>query len=367
MIIHLDESRIDTLALVRAVLDGMYPLEFTPAADTLARCEWVAAVIRRLRYRRLKRADRGLVLQYLRRFSSFSRAQLTRVVSRVLAGQPLIVAKGAPSNAFAWRYTEADLDALADVEREYGRLSGPATVAVLRRMFQTFGDQCFEHLQHLSPSHLYNLRRSAAYRARHTVKTKTRSDPKGAAIAARRAPVPDNRHGFIRIDSVHQGNFRGKDGIYHINAVDCVTQWEVIATVSALTQEHMLPILRTILDQFPFKILGFHSDGGTEYINYEVAKMLDEERVDFTPLASAELQRQRPGRVQEWQCRTPSVRPRVRARHAHPGVQCLLQGLPEPLPQPAPPLPVRHRGPRSQEGWTVSACPSPGRRDDATG
>lgn len=282
MVINLDESKIRTLAQVREVLAGTFPLEFTPAADAASRCEWVATVLGRLRYRRLKRADRGVVLQYLRRFGGFSRAQVNRLVRRWLDGEPLRCTKGAPSNAFARRYTEADLDALADVEREYGRLSGPATVAVLRRMSQVYGDERFERLQHLSSSHLYNLRRSAAYRARHTVKTRTRSDPKGAAIAARRAPVPDNCPGFIRIDSVHQGNFRGNQGIYHINAVDCVTQWEVVATVPALTQEHMLPILRTMLEQFPFKTLGFHSDGGSEYINYEVARMLELERIDFT-------------------------------------------------------------------------------------
>lgn len=104
-------------------------------------------------------------------------------------------------------------------------------VAVLRRMHQVYGDRRYVRLQHLSSSHLYNLRRSAEYRARHTVRTKTRSDRKAATIAVRRAPVPENRPGFIRIDSVHQGNFKGRQGIYHVNAVDCVTQWEVVATV----------------------------------------------------------------------------------------------------------------------------------------
>ncbi|MGJ7511674.1 DDE-type integrase/transposase/recombinase [Variovorax sp. GT1P44] len=174
------------------------------------------------------------------------------------------------------------MDALADVEREYGRLSGPATVAVLRRMHQVYGDRRYVRLQHLSSSHLYNLRRSAEYRARHTVRTKTRSDRKAGAIAVRRAPIPENRPGFIRIDSVHQGNFKGRNGIYHVNAVDCITQWQVVATVPNLTREHMLPVLRDMLAQFPFKILGFHSDGGSEYVNYEVARMLEEERIDFT-------------------------------------------------------------------------------------
>lgn len=137
-------------------------------------------------------------------------------------------------------------------------------------------------MRHLSPSHLYNLRRSARYRARHTVRTKTRQPPHGAAIALRRAPAPDNRPGFIRIDSVHQGNLHGRRGLYHINAVDCVTQWQVVASVPMISTEHMLPVLEQMLAQFPFKILGFHSDGGCEYVNHKVAQMLNEQRIEFT-------------------------------------------------------------------------------------
>lgn len=282
MVIDLNESQIRSLAQIRAILDGTHTLDFIPAASSDERAYWVARVLRRMRYRHLKRPHRGLVLEYIRRFSGFSRAHVTRLVQRWMLRQKLRRAKGAPANAFSRRYTDEDLQALAEAEREYGRLSGPAMVAVLRRMYQVYGDERFVRLQHLSPSHLYNLRRSAAYRAIHTVYTKTRTDPKGAAIAVRRAPVPEDRPGFIRIDSVHQGNQHGERGVYHINAVDCVTQWEVVATVPTLTRVHMLPVLRAMLDQFPFRILGFHSDGGTEYVNYEVADMLEKERIAFT-------------------------------------------------------------------------------------
>ncbi|WP_342310524.1 transposase family protein [Burkholderia pyrrocinia] len=282
MIIDLNESRIRSMAQVRAILDGTHTLDFVPAASSDERREWVASVLRRFRYRQITRVHRGLVLHYLRRFSGFSRAHVTRMVQRWMLGQTLTRAKGAPANAFARRYTDADLQTLAETEREYGRLSGPAMVAVLRRMYQVYGDERYERLQHLSPSHLYNLRRSAAYRAVHTVYMKTRSDPKRADIAVKRAPTPENQPGFVRIDSVHQGNFQDHRGVYHINAVDCVTQWEVVATVPTLAREHMLPVLRAMLAQFPFKILGFHSDGGSEYINYEVAAMLEQERIAFT-------------------------------------------------------------------------------------
>ena len=250
MIISLNELRVRTIEQVQEILEGTRTLDFTPSPDPIARSAWIASVLGRLHYRQMTRAHRGVVLRYLRRFSGLSRAQINRLVRRFLRREKLIRRKGAPSNAFARRYTDDDLDALAEVESAYGRLSGPATVAVLRRMHEVYSDERFVRLRHLSPSHLYNLRRSAAYRIRHMVHTKTRSERKPNTIAVRRAPVPEDRPGFIRIDSVHQGNYRGHRGVYHINAVCCVTQWEVVATVPTLAREHMLPVLRAMLEQF---------------------------------------------------------------------------------------------------------------------
>ncbi len=37
-----------------------------------------------------------------------------------------------------------------------------------------------------------------------------------------------------------------------------------------------------MLAQFPFEILGFHADNGSEYVNHKVARMLDKLRIEFT-------------------------------------------------------------------------------------
>lgn len=111
--------------------------------------------------------------------------------------------------------------------------------------------------------------------------TKT-SGNKAAAIGVRKAPAPEGRPGFIRIDSVHQGDWDGIKGVYHINAVDCVTQWEVVASVQTIAENHLLPVIAQMLEQFPFEILGFHADNGSEYVNHRVAKMLEKLRVEFT-------------------------------------------------------------------------------------
>ena len=94
---------------------------------------------------------------------------------------------------------------------------------MLRRQRDVFKLPGFERLADISVAHLYNLRNSAGYRQQRVVQTKTQASRR-VDIGVRRAPAPEGRAGFIRIDSVHQGDFDGVKGLYHINAVDCVTQ-----------------------------------------------------------------------------------------------------------------------------------------------
>jgi len=74
----------------------------------------------------------------------------------------------------------------------------------------------------------------------------------------------------------------GEKGVYHINAVDEVTQFEVVCTVEKISEHYLMPILEYILDAFPFKILGFHSDNGSEYVNYTVSRLLNKLLIEFT-------------------------------------------------------------------------------------
>ena len=277
----MNEAQVRTVEQVRQVLEGTQELEFRGAEDDEGRYGWIDAVLRRFEYRQLPRRDRAPVLAYLQRLSGYSRAQITRLVSRWVGGKPLVKQYRAPEHAFARRYTAADVALLAEVDRAMGTLSGPATACVLRRQRDVSGDARFERLGGVSVGHLYNLRNSAGYRAQRVVLTKTRPT-KAATIGVRKAPAPEGRPGFIRIDSVHQGDQDGIKGLYHINAVDCVTQWEVVATVQTISEAYLLPVIKQMLAQFPFEILGFHADNGSEYINHRVARMLGKLKAEFT-------------------------------------------------------------------------------------
>jgi transposase InsO family protein len=281
MVIDMNEAQVRTLEQVRQVLAGTQAMEFQAAADDQGRYAWIESVLRRFEYRRLPRADRGPVLAYLQRLSGYSRAQITRLVSRWDAGKPLVKNYGAPRHPFVSLYTPADVALLVDVDRTMGTLSGPATACVLRRQRDVFGDERFVRLGSISVGHLYNLRHSAGYRSQRVVLTKT-EPTKNTLIGVRKAPAPEGRPGFIRIDSVHQGDLDGIKGLYHINAVDCVTQWQVVASVQAIAEAHLLSVIEEMLAQFPFEILGFHADNGSEYVNHKVARMLDKLRIEFT-------------------------------------------------------------------------------------
>jgi len=66
---------------------------------------------------------------------------------------------------------------------------------------------------------------------------------------------------FLRIDTVHRGDLEGIKGVYHIHAVDEVTQWQVVAATAQIREawliavlDWLIAVLETMLRQFPFQI-----------------------------------------------------------------------------------------------------------------
>jgi len=149
----------------------------------------------------------------------------------------------------------------------------------------------------LSPTCTTCASQRTGYQRHRLVWTKTR--PVTIPIGERRAPAPDNRPSYLRVDSVHQGNQDGLKGVYHINAVDCVTQFEAVATCERISEAYLIPVLEELLHSFPFLIRGFHCDNGSEYINRHVADMLNNLLVEEHQIPLPPQQRQRPGRIKE--------------------------------------------------------------------
>src|ERR1700688_308361 len=240
---------------------------------------WVNLTLREQGYQALKRSGRGLVRRYLEKTTGLSRAQITRLITVYLSGEE-VKARPYRRYCFAQRYTSEDVALLVAVDTAHDTLSGPATQKLLQRAYHDFAEANYERIAEISVAQLYRLRGSAGYRQRRMVYQPTRPTP--VNIGERRRPEPDGRPGYLRVDTVHQGDRDGVKGVYHINAVDEVTQWEVLGATPQISEAYLLPVLHAMLEQFPFRIRGFHSDNGSEFINHTVAQLLNKLLIEQT-------------------------------------------------------------------------------------
>jgi hypothetical protein len=240
---------------------------------------WTERTLVRHQYASLSKREKGLVRQYVARMTGLSRAQVTRLIAGY-TDTGRVKAATYQRKKFPSRYTGSDVELLAYVDKAHGNLSGPATKRILEREHSEYGQSAYERLAHISVAQIYRFRNSETYRRRNTSYQPTRPTP--IPIGERRKPRPQGRPGFLRIDTVHQGDRDGVKGIYHINAVDEVTQWEIVAATPQISEHWLIPLLEQLLEQFPFVIRGFHSDNGSEFINYTVAKLLDKLLIEQT-------------------------------------------------------------------------------------
>jgi hypothetical protein len=232
----------------------------------------IERVLKAHQYRRLSKGQRGIARRFLAKVTALSRAQLTRLIQRWMKTRR-IERKPAQRPSFRRRYTDADIAALAEIDAAHEDLSGPAVRHLCHRAWTVFGDVQFQRLAGISASHIYNLRGSAAYR-RIRVRVEHTKGSK-VSIGERRQPEPKGRPGYLRVDTVHQGQHDGEPGMYHLNAVDTVTQWQVVGGTETISERHLIPVLEAMLHQFPFRILGFHCDNGSEFLNHTVVKLLN--------------------------------------------------------------------------------------------
>lgn len=241
---------------------------------------WVQRVLDRFFYFTQRKKNRTVIKRFIRSVTGYSNAQLKRLLAKQRTERRLVPASRSHSSSFRTIYTTGDVARLVETDNVHGRLSGPATRQLFVRAYELFHDERFIRLQGISVSHIYNLRERRQYLSQAFTFTKTQAT--AVPIGERRKPFPEGKPGYIRVDSVHQGDQDKEKGVYHINLIDEVTQWELVGCVEGISEHFLAPLLEALLEQFPFRVVEFHSDNGSEYINYVVAKLLNKLTIDQT-------------------------------------------------------------------------------------
>jgi hypothetical protein len=269
----MNDDHITSVAQIEEVLKLSHVAIFTRIKGQQAELyEWIETKLTKLRYLLESRKNKSLIKRYLIQMSGYSEGAIDKMIAKKdVTGT--VTLKKRTQWVFPTRYGRTDILLLAEMGEAMDNPNGTALKKSIVDMYTIYRDVKFERLSHISVSHIYNLKKSSIYREKVLVYEKTK--PTSQKIGERKKPDPEGIPGFIRIDTVHQGDKDGQKGMYHVNVVDEVTQYQFVGSVDTICEEHMIPLLREMIDFFPYTIVNFHSDNGSEYINHVVSNLLN--------------------------------------------------------------------------------------------
>jgi len=273
------KDNVKTLADLNDFMKGNDDLgfNFTCKKDSY---EWIESVLGRFDYFSFGKKQKGVLKKYLIKMTDYTDRHIKRLIKQYGQFGNLSVKDVRTRHKFDRRYTDEDLNLLAKTDNLHNRLNGMAVKKIFETEYLFYHKLEYKRLSEISVSHIYNLRQTVMYQKKALFFTKTK--PRKCNIGERRAPVPDGKPGYIRVDTVHQGDTDKEKGVYYINAVDEVTQWEIVVSVEKISEAYLIPALEELLAQFPFVIIEFHSDNGSEYINQTIATLLNKLLIELT-------------------------------------------------------------------------------------
>lgn len=278
MILKLNDSRIKTIQQVKEVLKSSRSLKFKIESREEA-YKWIEKTLIKFSYITLRRKKKGIVRKYLKQITGYSRAQISRLISQYIKTGHVKV-KNYDRNKFEIIYTSDDVKLLAEADELHNFPSGQALKTILGRLFLRFGKEEYENISKVSVSHIYNLRDTTAYK--RTTKHYKATKPNVVRIGTRKKPEPDGKPGYLRVDTMHHGDKDDEKGVYHINTVDEVVQFQIVGAVEKISYRYMLPLVDEIIGYYPFRIIEFHADNGSEYINDPMLNLLNKLLIELT-------------------------------------------------------------------------------------
>jgi len=281
----MNDSQLNTLESLGSFINGSQEIDFKGQGRKEV-YEWVEATLKRFKYVNLPKKDKGTLKEYIEKVTGYSRAQVTRLTGQYKeSGRVKLSDK--VKHGFPKKYRKEDVKLLAQTDSLHNYPNGASLKAVFKRMVTVFGVVAFLNLSKISVAHIYNLRASREYLKINRDYTPTKPSVE-RSIGERRKPCPNGKPGYIRVDSVHQGDQDKVKGVYHINTVDEVTQTEILGAVEGISEAYLLPLLKKLIGAYHFRILEFHSDNGSEYINFQVAALLNRLLIKLTKSRSRE-------------------------------------------------------------------------------
>ena len=265
-----DDKNLLTIDDLIEFIKSVKKIELRADLNVKDRAIWIKKRLLRFKYIKLNRKEKGVVKEYLKLITGLKDRTIKSHIKAYIECKT--IGNTYKRNCFTKKYTKEDEELLAETDNLHSRLNGIATRMICKKMFKG-GDTRYKNLSEISTAHLYNLRKTIVYKNVSTTVSKTQAVNRN--IGERKKPQPKGLPGFIRVDTVHQGDLNGEKGVYHINLIDEITQWDIMIAVEGISEEYLIEAIEGAMSYFPFEIINFHSDNGSEFINYRIAEMLN--------------------------------------------------------------------------------------------
>ena len=274
----MDDNHIMSVAQLTALVKHGQCVKFK-SKDKGETYKWIDKTLGRFKYFRESKKNRGIIKMYIIIMTGLGEGRVDKLIRRKKRkGKVFLMER--TQHTFPRKYEIEDIFLLTEVSTATDAPNGNSLKRIFHDSYHLYNDLRFERLKQISVSHIYNLQKSKIYQSGFLNYTKTK--PVKSSIGERRKPRPEGKPGFLRVDSVHQGDLDKVKGVYHITLVDEVTQWAIVGCVEGISEFFLEPLLERLLQEFPFLIFNFHSDNGSEYINKTVASLLNRLNINQT-------------------------------------------------------------------------------------
>ena len=249
------------------------------------------------RYRRSGKKGKGRILDEFVQVTGYNRAYARHVLRcsgrKIYAGARVYVGRAGPRAVRPREYDEKVLTVLKEVWKILDYICGKRLVAVLGETLERlehFGEieadaETREKLNRISAATIDRL--LAAERKKYQLKGRSGTRP--GSLLKKQIPMrtfsewDERRPGFVEIDLVaHDGGHASGEYLQTLDVTDVYSGWTEMQAVKNKAQVWVFEALKEIRTRLPFEMLGIDSDNGSEFINHQLYRYSQREKITFT-------------------------------------------------------------------------------------
>ena len=252
------------------------------------------------RYQKARKKDKGVILDEFTKLTGYGRRYASHVLRchgrKVRLNETCFLQLDVRKTASRKKpkvYDSAVEEALKKVwyimDCICGKRLAPVLKEVVRRLERfheiKLSEAVRQKLFRISPASIDRL--LAKERKRHQIKG--RGNTKPGTLLKSQIPIRtfsdwnEQKPGFVEIDLVgHDGGDSHGDFVQTLDVTDVCTTWTETEAVRNKAQIWVFEALKDIRKRLPFPLLGIDSDSGGEFINNQLFRYCQQEKITFT-------------------------------------------------------------------------------------